>query len=59
MHASVDAVEAALAEIKDHFSGMLMSYPDSGYFVAPNWQFKDIIEPQVLLQYAKGWQKFG
>ena len=59
MHTSVDAIEAALVEIKCHFSGMLMAYPDSGYFVAPNWQFKDIIEPKVLLEYAKGWQKSG
>jgi homocysteine S-methyltransferase len=59
MHTSVDAVEAALVAIKNHFSGMLMAYPDSGYFVAPNWQFEDIIEPQVLLEYAKGWQESG
>ena len=59
MHTSVDAVEAALVEIKNHFSGMWMAYPDSGYFVAPNWQFEDIIEPQILLEYAKAWQKFG
>jgi len=59
MHTSVAAIEAALVAIKSHFSGMLMAYPDSGYFVAPNWQFEDIIEPQVLLEYAKGWQKSG
>ncbi|MAB03583.1 MAG: hypothetical protein CL688_03185 [Candidatus Puniceispirillum sp.] len=59
MHTSVDAIEAALVEIKNHFSGMLMAYPDSGYFVAPNWQFEDIIEPQVLLEYAKGWRENG
>ena len=59
MHTSVDAIEAALVEIKCHFSGMLMAYPDSGYFVAPNWQFKDIIEPKALLEYAKGWQNSG
>jgi homocysteine S-methyltransferase len=59
MHTSVDAIEAALGEIKNHFSGMLMAYPDSGYFVAPNWQFEDIIKPQVLLEYAKGWRKNG
>ena len=59
MHTSVDAIEAALIKIKYHFSGMLMAYPDSGYFVAPNWQFEDIIEPQALLEYAKTWQKVG
>jgi hypothetical protein len=36
MHTSVDAIEAALVEIKNHFSGMLMAYSDRGYFVAPN-----------------------
>jgi homocysteine S-methyltransferase len=45
MHTSVDAIEAALVE--------------SGYFVAPNWQFEDIIEPQALLEYATGWKKSG
>ena len=59
MHTSVDAIEAALVEIKNHFSGMLMAYPDSGYFVAPNWQFEDIIEPQLLLEYAKCWRENG
>ena len=59
MHTSVDAIEAALVEIKNHFSGMLMAYPDSGYFVAPNWQFEDIIEPELLLEYAKGWRENG
>lgn len=59
MHTSVDAIEVALAKIKNHFSGMLMAYPDSGYFVAPNWKFEDIIEPQALLEYAKGWHKNG
>ena len=59
MHTSVDAIESALVEIKNHFSGLLMAYPDSGYFVAPNWQFEDIIEPQALLEYARGWQKSG
>ena len=49
----------ALVEIKNHFSGMLMAYPDSGYFVAPNWQFEDIIEPELLLEYAKGWRENG
>ena len=59
MHTSVDAIEAALVVIKNNFSGMLMAYPDSGYFVAPNWQFEDIIEPQALLEYATGWKKSG
>ena len=59
MHTSVDAIEAALLEIQSHFSGILMAYPDSGYFVAPNWQFEDIIEPQALLNYSRGWQKSG
>ena len=59
MHTSVDSIEVALAEIKNHFSGMLMAYPDSGYFVAPNWKFESIIEPQGLLEYAKTWQKSG
>jgi len=59
MHTSVDAIEAALIEIKKHFLGMLMAYPDSGYFVAPNWQFEDIIKPQKFLEYAKSWHGIG
>lgn len=59
MHTSVDAIDAALNDIKKHFSGTLMAYPDSGYFVAPHWQFEDIIEPHKLLEYAKGWKELG
>ncbi len=59
MHTSVDAIAAALSLIKAHHNGILVAYPDSGFFVAPNWQFEAIIAPEPLLRLAEHWQAQG
>jgi homocysteine S-methyltransferase len=55
MHTAVDCISDALDVINEYHQGITMAYPDSGYFKAPNWQFEEIISPEDLLEFAKGW----
>lgn len=59
MHSSVDITGDALALIAEHFDGPLLAYPDSGYFAMPNWQFVDIVSPDDLVGFARGWYRLG
>jgi len=59
MHSPADIVADATAVLRQQFDGPLLAYPDSGYFRMPNWQFEDIIEPEVLADFARGWVDDG
>jgi homocysteine S-methyltransferase len=59
MHTPSDLVGDAIAIVRDAFGGPLIAYPDSGYFKMPQWQFKDIITPDELLQFAQKWTMSG
>lgn len=55
MHSPADVVAEATAALKCRYRGPLMAYPDSGYFRMPHWQFEDVIEPEVLVEFARTW----
>lgn len=59
MHSPADAVGEATAMLEREYDGPLMAYPDSGYFRMPHWQFEDVIEPEVLVEFARGWVDDG
>ncbi len=59
MHTPSNLVEDAISLLRQHHSGVLMAYPDSGYFKMPSWQFDEIIPPPEFLQYASGWLDSG
>lgn len=59
MHTAADVVADAISVLRERYPGMLMAYPDSGYFRMPNWQFDDIIEPEALVGFARGWVDNG
>ena len=59
MHSSVHITGPGTEVLREHFDGPIMAYPDSGHFVMPHWQFKDIIEPPELTTYAEGWIEQG
>jgi homocysteine S-methyltransferase len=59
MHSSADVIAEATATLKRRYGGPLMAYPDSGYFRMPHWQFEDIIEPDVLVEFAHTWVDDG
>ena len=59
MHSPSDVVAESLDVVKQHFSGPLSAYPDSGYFKMPNWIFEEIIAPDELLEFARQWKQSG
>ena len=59
MHTPVPDVSRAVAGVREHWSGPIGAYPESGYFVEPNWQFVDIITPADLVSAAGGWVDSG
>jgi homocysteine S-methyltransferase len=59
MHTSIADTAAGLELVKEHWSGPIGAYPESGHFVMPNWQFVDIIEPDDLVQEMRVWVANG
>jgi homocysteine S-methyltransferase len=55
MHTPVPDVDEALRIVREHWDGPIGIYPEAGYFIMPNWQFVDVIEPQDLAEAAKRW----
>lgn len=59
MHTPANIIDNAVEVLKINYSGPIFSYPDSGYFKSPNWQFENIISEASLLQFARDWLKTG
>ena len=59
MHSSVDLIGDAIELIKTKHDGLIMAYPDSGYFKSPNWNFEEIITPDHLTEFAGQWKQAG
>lgn len=59
MHTPVTDIDRALAILRRYWDGPVGTYPESGYFTMPDWQFVDIIEPEALVEMAKGWVDNG
>lgn len=55
MHSSAHATTEALAELRKHWSGTTMAYPDSGYFTMPNWHFEDVMPPHEFVTCCQRW----
>lgn len=59
MHSDINITSPALAEVQAVWSGPTGAYPESGYFIMPNWQFVDIISPQAFVGKAMEWVAQG
>lgn len=59
MHTEVPDVMAGIHMVREHWTGPLAVYPESGYFTMPNWQFVDIIAPDDLVTEARIWRDEG
>jgi homocysteine S-methyltransferase len=59
MHTSPNDTGEAIRIVRKHWKGPLGTYPESGYFKMPNWQFVDIIAPEELVGKSKAWQRDG
>ncbi len=55
MHTPTPDVLEALGIIRKYWKGPVGVYPESGFFTMPNWQFIDVIEPEMLAEQAKIW----
>ncbi len=59
MHTSANDTDEALDVLKKYWSGPLATYPECGYFKAPDWLFVDMISPADLVAKSHDWKKQG
>lgn len=59
MHSNVNLTGQAIEALQSVWAGPIAVYPDSGYFKMPNWQFDDVIPPDLLVEYSRAWWKSG
>jgi homocysteine S-methyltransferase len=59
MHSPIEDTAKGLSIVKRHWSGPIGAYPESGYFIMPNWQFVEIIAPDDLIREAQAWVSGG
>ncbi len=59
MHTSANDTDEALDVLKKYWSGPLATYPECGYFKAPDWLFVDMISPADLVTKSHDWKKQG
>lgn len=59
MHSSADLIHEGSVIFRERFDGPLLAYPDSGYFRMPHWHFENVIEPEVLVDFARDWVDAG
>jgi S-methylmethionine-dependent homocysteine/selenocysteine methylase len=59
MHTSPNNTDEALAMLHTYWNGPVGTYPECGYYAAPDWQFVDVIAPDDLVAKSHDWQKLG
>ena len=59
MHTSPNDTDEALAILRKSWNGSIGTYPECGFFKAPDWQFVDVITPDDLVSKSRDWQKLG
>ncbi len=59
MHSPVPDTSEGLEIVRRHWNGPLGAYPESGYFIMPNWQFVEIISPEDFVAVAREWVAGG
>lgn len=59
MHTSPNDTDEALQILRKYWNGPIGTYPESGYFKMPDWQFVDIIAPAELVSKSRGWKALG
>ncbi len=59
MHTSPNGTDEALQILRKYWDGPMGTYPESGYFKMPDWQFVDIISPKELVLKSRSWKAQG
>ena len=59
MHTSPNDTDEALQILRKSWAGPMGTYPECGFYQAPDWQFVDVIAPADLVSKSRDWQKLG
>jgi len=59
MHTPPEAIQPALKQLKEYWTGPFGAYPELGDFSAPDWRFKNEIPEQDFVAYASRWVQEG
>ena len=59
MHTPPEAIQPALKQLKEYWTGPFGAYPELGEFSAPDWRFTNEIPEQDFVAYASRWVQEG
>ena len=59
MHTSPNDTDDALLILRKYWNRPIGTYPECGYYSAPDWQFVDVITPVDLVDRSNDWHKLG
>lgn len=59
MHSNLEITADAIDALKDLWPGVLMVYPDSGYFAMPEWRFDEGLAGEAFAARARSWRRQG
>ena len=55
MHTRVEDTAPALNVLRQHWSGPLMAYAETGRLVLPDWRYEEVSSPREYASEIKGW----
>lgn len=55
MHTRVEDIAAALEVLREHWSGPLMAYAETGKLILPEWRYQEVSSPQQYAADIAGW----
>ncbi|MER8417528.1 homocysteine S-methyltransferase family protein [Mesorhizobium sp. M1329] len=59
MHTDLELVLPALKQIRSVWSGPVATYPHSGHFVMPRWNFSSVVSPEEFAAQSHDWRAAG
>lgn len=60
MHTRVEDIVPALEVLKQHWSGPLMAYAETGKLILPDWRYEAVSSPEDYASEIEGWiQNYG
>jgi len=55
MHTRVEDTAPALAVLREHWSGPLLAYAETGKLILPDWRYEEVSSPQQYAVEIEGW----
>ena len=60
MHTRVEDIGPALKVLKQHWSGPLLAYAETGKLILPDWRYEEVSSPEDYAAEIEGWiQNYG